>query len=92
MDAGSCVFSPSLALGFPHALLKKQSWQKLHSGGSKGGRAMERGDIREWENGKQIRPGKGHGVLLQSRGEHNRLKKEWWERKHFILLSRVCKR
>ena len=53
---------------------------------------MESTDIWEWENGKQIRPGKGHGVLLHSRGEQDRLKKEWLEGHHHFYYSHVSVR
>lgn len=58
-----------------------------------GAGAWRVGDIWEWENGKQIRPGKGHGVLLHSGGEQDRLKKRVvGKTTPLLLLSPVCKR
>lgn len=57
--------------------MNKWSRQKLSSGGRKVG--MKSGNIWEWENEKQVWPGKGHRVLLHSTGEQDRLKKGWLE-------------
>lgn len=53
-----------------------------------GGQGMESGDTWELENGKQTRPGKGHGVLLHHR-EQDRLKKEWLGRQHCFYYSHM---
>lgn len=48
--------------------------------------------IWEWDNEKQIWPGKGHRALLHSTGEQDRLKKEWLESNTTLFLSHTSKR
>lgn len=51
--------------------------------GMKSGKCQSPRAIWEWENEKQVWPGKGHRVLLHSTGEQDRLKSDWKATPHY---------